>query len=287
MPLNIKARSFNCELSPRALDLWNPDLRAALESGTDTITMYGIIGEDWFGEGVTLKRVDSALRAIGDKPVTVYINSPGGDMFEGIAIYNRLLEHSREVTTKVLGLAASAASVIAMAGAKREVAKTAFLMIHNCWTYFAGNRHDIRELADTMEEFDRAMISLYADTSGQDEAAVEKMLDAETYMNGANAVDKGFATGLISAAEVDQAPSEDGTQAHSARKLDAALAKSGMPRSERRKLISQIKTSTSSTAGGDTPCAVVPGTPRAALDVSAFEETANQASALRGLIPGF
>jgi hypothetical protein len=138
-----------------------------------------------------------------------------------------------------------------------------------------------------MEEFDRAMISLYADTSGQDEAAVEKMLDAETYMNGANAVDKGFATGLISAAEVEQAPSEDGTQAHSARKLDAALAKSGMPRSERRKLISQIKTSTSSTAGGDTPCAVVPGTPRAALDVSAFEETANQASALRGLIPGF
>ncbi|EJN19736.1 protease subunit of ATP-dependent protease, partial [Pseudomonas sp. GM78] len=111
MALNINARSFNCELSPRALDLWNPDLRAALEAGTDTITMYGIIGEDWFGEGVTLKRVDAALRAIGDKPVTVYINSPGGDMFEGIAIYNRLIEHSQEVTIKVLGLAASAASV--------------------------------------------------------------------------------------------------------------------------------------------------------------------------------
>jgi ATP-dependent protease ClpP protease subunit len=285
MPLNVNARSFNCELSPRALDLWNPDLRAALEAGTDTITMYGIIGEDWFGEGVTLKRVDAALRSIGDKPVTVYINSPGGDMFEGIAIYNRLLEHSQEVTVKVLGLAASAASVIAMAGAKREVAKTAFLMIHNCWTYFAGNRHAIRELADTMEEFDRAMISLYADTSGQDEAAVEKMLDAETYMNGSNAVEKGFATGLISASEVEQAPSEEGNQAHSARKLDAALAKSGMPRSERRKLISEIKTSTSSAAGGDTLRAVVPGKPSAALDVSAFEETANQASALRGLIP--
>lgn len=285
MQLNVKARSFNCELSPRALDLWNPDLRAALEAGTHTITMYGIIGEDWYSEGVTLKRVDAALRAIGDKPVTVYINSPGGDMFEGIAIYNRLLEHSQEITIKVLGLAASAASVIAMAGTKREVAKTAFLMIHNCWTYFAGNRHAIRELADTMEEFDRAMISLYADTSGQDEKSVEKMLDAETYMNGVNAVEKGFATGLISAAEVTSAPDDDQAQAHAARKLDAALAKSGMTRSERRKLISEIKTGMPSAAGGDKPCAVVPGKPSAALDASAFEETANQSSALLGLIP--
>lgn len=285
MPLNINARSFQCDLSPRALDLWNPDLRAALEAGTDTITMYGIIGEDWYGDGVTLKRVDAALRAIGDKPVTVYINSPGGDMFEGIAIYNRLLEHSQEVTVKVLGLAASAASVIAMAGAKREVAKTAFLMIHNCWTYFAGNRHAIRELADTMEEFDRAMISLYADTSGQDEKAVEKMLDAETYMNGSNAVEKGFATGLINASEVTEEADPERASAHATRKLDAALAKSGMTRTERKKLLSEIKTSTRKAVGGDTPSAVVPGTPRAALDVSAFEETALQASALRNLFP--
>lgn len=265
MQLNIKAGSFRCELSPRALDMWNPDLRAALEAGTDTITMYGIIGEDWYGEGVTLKRVDAALRSIGDKPVTVYINSPGGDMFEGIAIYNRLLEHSQEVTIKVLGLAASAASVIAMAGTKREVAKTAFLMIHNCWTYYAGNRHAIRELADTMEEFDRAMISLYSDTSGQDEEAVEKMLDAETYMNGANAVEKGFATGLISATEVAEVPDEEHAQAHSARKLDAALAKSGMTRSERRKLISEIKTGTPSAAGGGKQNATPPDKPRAVV----------------------
>ena len=285
MPPKLKAGSFHCELSPRALEMWNPDIRAALEVGTETITMYGVIGEDWWGEGVTLKRVDAALRAIGDKPVTVYINSPGGDMFEGIAIYNRLLEHSQEVTIKVLGLAASAASVIAMAGAKREIAKTAFLMIHNCWTYFAGNRHAIRELANSMEEFDRAMIGLYADTSGQDEKTVEKMLDAETYMNGANALEKGFATGLISAAEVKEAPDDQQAQAHAARKMDAALAKSGMTRSERRKLISEIKTGMPSAAGGDTLRAVVSGKPRAALDVSAFEETATQASALRDLLP--
>ena len=285
MPKDTKANSMRCEITPRALELWNPGIQAALEADTDTITIYGIIGEDWWGEGNTVKRVDAALRAIGDQPVTVYINSPGGDMFEGIAIYNRLMEHSQEVTTKVLGLAASAASVVAMAGAKREIAKSAFLMIHNCWTYYAGNRHAIRELADTMEEFDQAMIGVYADTSGLDEQDIEKMLDAETYLSGSTALEKGFATGLISAAEVKETTDESQAQAQAARKLDAALAKSGMPRSERRKLISEIKTGMPSAAGGDTLRAVVSGKPRAALDVSAFEETATQASALRDLLP--
>ena len=278
-------RDLRCELSPRALDMWNPDLRAAVETATDTITMYGVIGEDWWGEGVTVKRIDSALRAIGDKPVTVYINSPGGDMFEGIAIYNRLREHSQPVTTKVLGLAASAASVIAMAGTQREVAKSAFLMIHNCWTWLAANRHGLREAADQMEEFDKAMIGLYADTSGQSEDVIEHMLDAETYLSGSSALEKGFATGLIAADEVKEAPDDSLTQAHASRKLDAALAKSGMPRSERRKLIAGIKTSKPNAAGGDTPSAVAPGTLSAVLDSCMFEETASQASSLIGLIP--
>jgi ATP-dependent Clp protease protease subunit len=79
--------------------------------------MYDVIGEDfWSGGGVTVNRVDAALRQIGNQDVEVHINSPGGDMFEGIAIYNRLLEHPGKVTVKVLGLAASAASIIAMAG---------------------------------------------------------------------------------------------------------------------------------------------------------------------------
>ena len=278
-------RDLRCELRPRALDMWNPDLRAAVETATDTITMYGVIGEDWWGEGVTVKRIDSALRAIGDKPVTVYINSPGGDMFEGIAIYNRLREHSQPVTTKVLGLAASAASVIAMAGTQREVAKSAFLMIHNCWTWLAANRHGLREAADQMEEFDKVMIGLYADTSGQSEDVIEHMLDAETYLSGSSALEKGFATGLIAADEVKEAPDDSLTQAHASRKLDAALAKSGMPRSERRKLIAGIKTSKPNAAGGDTPSAVAPGTLSAALDSCMFEETASQASSLIGLIP--
>ncbi|WP_233358246.1 ATP-dependent Clp protease proteolytic subunit, partial [Vibrio cholerae] len=70
-------------------------------------------------------------------------------MWEGIAIHNRLQEHSQEVTIKVIGIAASGASIIAMASKNRQIATSAFLMIHNCWTYLAGNRHFLREIADT------------------------------------------------------------------------------------------------------------------------------------------
>ncbi|MPQ68326.1 MULTISPECIES: head maturation protease, ClpP-related [unclassified Pseudomonas] len=278
-------RDFRCELSPLALEMWNPDLRAAVDGDEATITVYGIIGDDWWGEGVTLKRVDAALRAIGDKAVTVYINSPGGDMFEGIAIYNRLREHSQRVTTKVLGLAASAASVIAMAGIQREMAKSAFLMIHNCWVWLAANRHGLREAADQMEAFDRAMIGLYADTSGLEEDEVETLLDAETYLNGVSALEKGFATGLIAADEIKESHDDAQSQARAARRLDAALAKSGMSRSERRKLLAEIKTGMPRATGGDRLRAVVTGTPGAALDTAVFEQTAQQASALKGLLP--
>jgi len=116
MKHKIQSRGLRSEMSPRALDKWNPAIQAAVENTSETITIYGVIGEDWYGEGVTVKRIDAALRAIGDREVTVYINSPGGDMFEGIAIYNRLREHKQKVTTKVLGMAASAASVIYLAG---------------------------------------------------------------------------------------------------------------------------------------------------------------------------
>ncbi|MBN0106041.1 Clp protease ClpP, partial [Pseudomonas aeruginosa] len=93
---------------------------------------YEPIGYDWWtGEGVTAKRIAGALRAIGgDVDVTVNINSPGGDVFEGLAIYNLLREHKGKVTVRVLGLAASAASFIAMAADEVKIARAGFLMIH-------------------------------------------------------------------------------------------------------------------------------------------------------------
>ncbi|TLX54875.1 Clp protease ClpP [Stutzerimonas nosocomialis] len=270
MKLKIQSRGLSSELSPRALEKWNPSIQAAVENTSDTITIYGVIGEDWYGTGVTVARIDAALRSIGDKPVTVYINSPGGDMFEGIAIYNRLREHSQKVTTKVLGMAASAASVIYLAGADRQVASSAFLMIHNCWTVLGGNRHYLRDVADDMEEFDAAMADLYAETSGQAVADMAEMMDDETFIRGKRAVELGLATGLLSADEVTERETEETRQNNALKAMDVALAKAGMPRSERRELFANFKSGTPRAAGGDAPCAVLTDTRNAvAPDLSA------------------
>lgn len=284
MTLKAPPRGMRSELSPRALEKWNPSIQAAVESSETTITIYGIIGEDWYGEGVTLKRIDAALRAIGDKEVTVYINSPGGNMFEGIAIYNRLREHSQKVTTKVLGIAASAASVIYLAGEDREVASSAFLMIHNCWSCMCGNRHDLRDAADVMEEFDAAMADLYAEVSGQPVEDMAGMMDDESYIRGKRAVELGLATSLLSSGEIAELETEETQSTNAMKAMDVALAKAGMTRSERKTLFANFKSSTPRAAGGGTHNAAPTDTP-AAIDITQFTETASQAASLKGLLP--
>ncbi|SUC31068.1 ATP-dependent Clp protease proteolytic subunit 1 [Providencia rettgeri] len=197
------------------------------------MSLVRIIG----GEGVTAKRISGALRAIGNNDVVVNINSPGGDMFEGLAIYNLLRAHSGKVTVNILGIAASAASIIAMAGDEIHMGRGAFLMIHNCWSIGVGNRHDFAKLAADLEPFDKSMADIYVARSGQSESVVSKMMDDETYIASSDAIAKGFADGLLAADEIN-----DGDESPQAaiRKLDAALAKAEMARSERRKLISAL-----------------------------------------------
>lgn len=284
MKHKIQSRGLRSEMSPRALEKWNPAIQAAVESTSDTITVYGVIGEDWYGEGVTLKRIDAALRAIGERDVTVYINSPGGDMFEGIAIYHRLQEHSHQVTTKVLGMAASAASIVFLAGKKREAASSAFLMIHNCWTWLAGNRHYLRDIAADMEEFDAAMADLYAETSGQTAEDMAELMDDETYIRGKRAVELGLATGLLSSTEVTERETEDASQSNALKAMDVALAKGGMPRSERRELFASFKSSMPRAAGGGTHNAALTDKPSAvAPDLSA---SLAQVAAISNLFKG-
>ncbi|MFV3402864.1 head maturation protease, ClpP-related [Pseudomonas sp. NY15463] len=284
MKHKIQSRGLRSEMSPRALDKWNPAIQAAVENTLDTITVYGVIGEDWYGEGVTLKRIDAALRAIGERDVTVYINSPGGDMFEGIAIYNRLQEHSHQVTTKVLGMAASAASIVFLAGKKREVASSAFLMIHNCWTWLAGNRHYLRDIAADMEEFDAAMADLYAEASGQSAEDMAELMDDETYIRGKRAVELGLATGVLSSSEVTERETEDAAQANALKAMDVALAKGGLTRSERRELFANFKSGMPRAAGGGTHNAASTDKPRAvAPDLSASLSAAtNLLNSLKG-----
>lgn len=254
--------SVRCEVSPRALERWNPSLQARDDGADNSISVLDVIGQDfWTGEGVTAKRIAAALRSIGpDKPVTVNVNSPGGDMFEGIAIYNMLREHQGPVTVKVLGLAASAASLIAMAGDTIEIGRPAFFMIHNASVGVWGNRHDLRDAADWMEPFDAAMADVYAARTGIDLKAVQKMLDAETWIGGSNAVEQGFADSLLASEQIKEGGK---ASASAVRRMEAALRASGLPRSEAQRLITEFKASLSDSAGD-----------RGLSDSAATEETA-------------
>lgn len=239
LPAAPEGRPFareNRDLPSSAMDRWNGSIKAA-KSDDNSISVFDVIGADWYGDGVTASRIAAALRSIGGADVTVNINSPGGDMFEGLAIYNLLREYEGKVTVKVLGLAASAASIIAMAGDEVQIGRGAFLMIHNCWVYAMGNRHDLQQIAADMVPFDKAMNDIYGARTGLDAATIDAMMDAETYIGGSDAVEKGFADRLLAADEIADG---DDSPAAALRKLDAMLAKTDAPRSERRKLLKAL-----------------------------------------------
>lgn len=245
-------------IMPRALDRWNSGVRATAEDDDRTISIYDVIGYDyWTGEGVIAKRIAGALRSMGKGPVTVNINSPGGDVFEGLAIYNLLREHPGEVTVKVLGLAASAASFIAMAGDNIQIARAGFMMIHNTWSIAIGNRNDLREFADWLEPFDKTSADIYSAQTGLDQKAVMKLMDAETWMGGSDAVERGFADELLAS---DQVGSGDGKAAASAvRRIEAALRATGIPKGDAMRLISEFKSSVRDAAGGGVGDPTEPG----------------------------
>lgn len=272
-PAGRPCARVTCETLPSALDRWDGGIKAAA-ADDNSISVFDVIGQDYWGEGVTAKRIAGALRAMNGADVTVNINSPGGDMFEGLAIYNLLREYEGHVTVKVLGIAASAASIIAMAGDDIQIGRGAFMMIHNCWVYAMGNRHDFAELAQSLEPFDTAMADIYAARSGLEMDAVQKLMDAESYIGGSDAVTKGLADSVLSA---DAVSDGDESPAAALRKLDALLAKTNTPRSERRKLIKALS--------GGMPGAVTThdGTPGAAKDIK--PETLNSLeSALEALV---
>lgn len=226
----------NRDLPSAAMERWNGGIKAARQDD-NSISIFDVIGADYWGDGVTASRIAGALRSLDGADVTVNINSPGGDMFEGLAIYNLLREYKGKVTVKVLGLAASAASIIAMAGDEVQIGRGAFLMIHNCWVYAMGNRHDLAQIAADMEPFDKAMGDIYSARSGLSLDDVSEMMDGETYIGGSDAVEKGFADRLLSA---DEIADDDDSPSAALRKLDALLAKTDTPRSERRKLLKAL-----------------------------------------------
>lgn len=246
---------------PDAMERWEPEVRAAAESDK-TIMIYDVIGQDfWTGDGVTAKRISAELRAIGKNDVTVNINSPGGDFFEGVAIYNLLREHPAKVTVQVMGLAASAASVIAMAGDEILMGDGSFLMIHNAWAVAIGNRHDMAAAAEQLAPFDAAMADVYAARTGMTAKEAAVLMDKETWINASKAVEDGFATGLLDDAQITTDTQAKGNKKYLAL-VEASMAKAGHSRSVRRDVLKNLFSGTPGAAGND-------ATPSAGNDIAA------------------
>lgn len=177
---------------PRVLSV-----RAATADAPSEILLYDEIGF-W---GVTATDFAAALKSAGPGPINVRINSPGGDVFDGMAIYNMLLAHPGGVTTMVDGLAASAASYIAMAGDTVSMAESSQMMVHNAWGLSIGNRHDMTKTAAVLARIDGQIADIYATKTGKDSADMAAMMDAETWMTASEASDSGFCNNVVTPAK--------------------------------------------------------------------------------------
>lgn len=162
-------------------------LKAAAEDEAE-IVIYDYIG--WpYNDPVDLVR---ALGELGPQAVTVRINSPGGDVFDGMAIFNALRSHKGRVTTRIEGLAASMASIIALAGKEVQAYANTMFMIHNPWVVVAGDQDDLREVADIVEKMRNSMVDVYAQASGVGKKELRDLMKAETWLTAKEAKDKGF-----------------------------------------------------------------------------------------------
>lgn len=237
-----RPKNFQWDAPSDVLAQWADAPLAAASDGDATVNIYEVIGEDWWsGGGFTDRRMSAALRSIGDRDVTVNINSPGGDMFEGIAIYNMLAQHKGRVTVNVMGLAASAASIIAMAGDTINMATGSFLMIHNAWGVVVGNKLDMRASADIFDSFDGALADIYEARTGVKRSEIVALMDAETFMNTDDAIARGFADGRAAADQVQaRADSRVDPGLLARRRTEAALAKAGFSRSDRQQMIAAL-----------------------------------------------
>lgn len=237
-----RPQNFQWDAPSDVLAKWSGAAMAAEGDDPNTISIYDVIGEDfWTGGGFTAKRMASALRSIGKNSVTVNINSPGGDMFEGIAIYNLLREHDAKVTINVMGWAASAASIIAMAGDEIRMGLGTFMMVHNAWGAVIGNRHDMRDAAKLFDGFDSAIADIYEARTGSARKQIENLMDAESFMGPSEAVKNGFADVIaddIKAPEGDAKNMDRGLMAR--RQTEAALARAGFSRNDRSEMIAAL-----------------------------------------------
>lgn len=161
------------------------------------LELYGTIAEEsWFDDDITPTQFREELFS-GSGPVTVWINSPGGDCIAASQIYTMLMDYKDDVTVKIDGIAASAASVIAMAGTEVLMSPTAVMMIHNPATIAMGDHEDMQKAIEMLDEVKESIINAYEIKTSLSRAKLSHLMDAETWMNANKAVELGFADGIL------------------------------------------------------------------------------------------
>ena len=161
------------------------------------LLIYGdITSYKWFEDDVCAYDLAKELKELDGIDLTVRINSYGGEVAQGLAIYNLLKSYEGNVTTLCDGFACSAASVIFMAGQKRRMPKSSLLMIHNAWSYASGDANALRKQADDLEKITKPSIEIYKSVSNLDEETIKTMMDEETWITAEEAFEYGFATSV-------------------------------------------------------------------------------------------
>jgi len=226
------------------------------DSGESELFLHGPISEEsWLGDEVTPEQFRKELNShAGD--VTVWINSPGGDVIAASQIYTMLKNHKGKITAKIDGIAASAASVIAMAGDETLIAPTGMLMIHNPSMLAYGNKSDMEQAITLLDEVKETIINAYELKSGLSRAKISKMMDEETWMNAKKAKSLGLVDGILfsSGEQQEETPKESETDDHIEmswspiraeqrfmQKISASAVRSGVPVDQLRKRLDLLK----------------------------------------------
>jgi ATP-dependent Clp protease, protease subunit len=159
-----------------------------------TIQIFDQIGEDWFGgSGLSAKAFSETLQAVGNGPLSIEINSPGGNVWDGLAIYNMLRGRQAPVTTRVIGIAASIASIIALAGDTVEMSEAALMMIHNPAGMVAGTADEMRKMAAALDQHAEILAGVYQKKTGRSTESIRAAMTAETWFTAAQAIAFGLA----------------------------------------------------------------------------------------------
>lgn len=166
-----------------------------------TLILNGEISDEtWYGDEVTPKLFEKELNA-GTGNITVWINSPGGDVFAAAQIYNMLMEYKGDVTVKIDALAASAASVIAMAGTRVLMSPVGLMMIHNPMTIAIGDSREMQKAGEMLDEVKESILNAYEIKTGLSRVRISHLMDGESWFNAKKAVELGFADGILGSTE--------------------------------------------------------------------------------------